>query len=201
MFMLDNLIRFHAPAGERATKAEGGVEHHLTEGAVMIAFAMHLFRTVPDLKHVAVHPDGEHAKHFDFAVWLAAQGFERIETKGSTTYGGLYRDPENRTILVNPKSGVGDVVADLSGGSFVAECKGGVINSKHAGQQSRLRKGLCETVGLSLAAERVEGRRQFAVVPSTAATKSLAGKMSARAREAGIEIALVDGKGNVENIP
>jgi hypothetical protein len=75
----------------------------------------------------------------------------------------------------------------------VAECKGGVINSKHSGQLSRLRKGLCEAVGLSLATETVEGRRQFAVVPKTATTAALAKKMAARARAAGIEIALVNG--------
>jgi hypothetical protein len=63
---------------------------------------------------------------------------------------------------------VGDIVADIEGRSYVAECKGGVINTKHAGQLSRLRKGLCEAVGLSLATEPVEGRRQFAVVPKTA---------------------------------
>ncbi len=46
-----------------------------------------------------------------------------------------------QTIIVNPKSGLGDVLADIEGRSYVAECKGGVINSKHAGQLFRLRKG------------------------------------------------------------
>ena len=27
----------------------------------MVAFSMHLLRTVDGLKHVAIHPDGEHA--------------------------------------------------------------------------------------------------------------------------------------------
>ena len=36
----------------------------------MVAFAMHLLRTVPGLKHVAIHPDGEHGKRFDFLGWL-----------------------------------------------------------------------------------------------------------------------------------
>lgn len=199
--MLANLIRFHTPEGARATKAKGGVEHHLTEGAVMVAFAMHLLRTVEGMQHVAIHPDGEHAKHFPFAEWLAAQGFERVEAKGTTAYGGLYRDVHDRTVLVNPKSGVGDVAADIDGRSYIAECKGGVINSTHAGQLSRLRKGLSETVGLSLAAERIEGRRQFAVVPNTPTTAALAAKMSARARAAGIEIALVGADGRVEDVP
>lgn len=30
--MFDNLIRLHSPEGKRAEKAEGGIEHHLTEG-------------------------------------------------------------------------------------------------------------------------------------------------------------------------
>ena len=53
---------------------------------------------------------------------------------------------------------------------------------------------------LSLAIEQIEGRRQFAVVPKTATTLALAKKMAARARAAGIEIVLVDGFGNVEDV-
>ena len=56
-------------------------------------------------------------------------------------------------------------------------------------------------MGLSLATQLVEGRRQFAVVPKTATTIALAKKMAARAKAAGVEIALVDGPGNVEQIP
>jgi hypothetical protein len=36
---------------------------------------------------------------------------------------------------------------------------------RHGIAQSRLRRGLCETVGLLLASPVIEGRRQFAVVP------------------------------------
>lgn len=72
-----------------------------------------------------------------------------------------------------------------------------MLNTTHPGQLSRLRQGLYETVGLSLATPIVEGRHQFAVVPKTRATEALAARMAARAREAGIEIALVDGQGAV----
>jgi hypothetical protein len=57
------------------------------------------------------------------------------------------------------------------------ECKGGIINTKHPGQQSRLRRRLCEAIGLSLASPRSEGRRQFAVVPLTKVTENLARRM------------------------
>ena len=94
----------------------------------MIAFAMHLFRTVPNLKHVAIHPDGEHGKRFDFKNWLKYHGYSMTKTMGSTAYGGLYASAAaGQTVLINPKSGLGDVVADISGRSFVAECKGGII--------------------------------------------------------------------------
>jgi hypothetical protein len=200
MTMYDQLIKTHIPKEGRALKAAGGIEHHLTEGAVMMAFAMHLLQTVPDLKLVSVHPDGEHAKNFDFADWLSKQGFAKESSKGSTAYGGVYCSAKGQRVVVNPKSGVGDVVADLEGKSYVAECKGGVINSTHAGQLSRLRKGLCETVGLSLASDAVEGRRQFAVVPKTRVTTALAKKMAGRAKAAGIEIALVDCVGHIEDV-
>jgi hypothetical protein len=98
------------------------------------------------------------------------------------------------------KSGRGDVVADFRGASIVAECKGGIVNTRHPGQQSRLRQGLCEVIGLSLAQPVIEGRRQVAVVPRTKVTETLAQKMAIRARAAGIEIALVDGHGKVFDV-
>jgi hypothetical protein len=198
--MFDDLVTHREPPPNRISSCEGGVEHHLSEGAVMVAFAMHLLGTVPGLKHVAIHPDGEHGKQFDFRGWLERQGFILTAPMGSTAYGGTYSSTSGQTVLVNPKSGRGDVVADVDGQSFVAECKGGVINTRHPGQQSRLRQGLCETVGLSLASPITEGRRQFAVVPHTKATETLALRMAARAGEAGIEIALVDGHGAVIHI-
>jgi hypothetical protein len=196
--MFDDLISPRQPPQNRISACEGGIEFHLTEGAVMVAFAMHLLRTVPELKHVAIHPDGEHGKQFDFLGWLEKHGFTMIEPMGSTRYGGKYRSiKDGQTVLINPKSGRGDVVADIGGNSYVAECKGGIINSKHAGQLSRLRKGLCETIGLSLASPLADGKRQFAVVPRTPTTEALARRMMVRAGTAGIEIALVDGQGNV----
>jgi len=199
--MFDGLVDVREPPRNRVGFCEGGLEHHLTEGAVMVAFAMHLLRTVPDLKHVAVHPDGEHGKRFDFKSWFGKQGFVMTEPMGTTPYGGLYSSlTTGETILVNPKSGRGDVAADIAGRSFVAECKGGVVNSRPAGQLSRLRKGLCEAVGLLLAQETAEGRRQFAVVPLTATTEALAHKMAARVSKAGIEIALVGAQGQVVDV-
>jgi hypothetical protein len=197
--MFDDLISARQPSDQKRIRgSEGGVEHYLTEGAVMAAFAMHLLRTVPGLKHVAIHPDGQHAAAFDFPGWFKKQGFAMIEPVGKTLYGGKYRSALNgQTVLVQPKSGLADVVAEIDGTTFSAECKGGAINSTHAGQQSRLRKGLCETVGLSLSSSVKEGKRQFAVVPRTQSTERLAQRMLDRAKVAGIEIALVDGRGNV----
>jgi hypothetical protein len=93
------------------------------------------------------------------------------------------------------------VVAKCGNGqTLVAECKGGIVNTKHAGQVSRLRRGLCEAVGLSLARAAEHGTCQFAVVPHTKATEELARRMAARARAAGIRIALVDAKGGIIEI-
>ena len=55
-----------APPPNRAGKSDGPHEHHLYEGAVMLAYAMHLLRT-EDAREVCIHPDGEHGKQFDFA--------------------------------------------------------------------------------------------------------------------------------------
>jgi hypothetical protein len=199
--MLDELITEHTPPPNRVGKCAGDVEHHLTEGAVMVAFAMHLLRTVPGLRHVAIHPDGEHGKQFDFCGWLDRRGFAKTSSQGTTPYGGVYQSPDGRSILVNPTSGRMDVIADIGDLKFGGECKGGIINTKHAGQLSRLRKGLCEAVGLLLKDPLIEGQRLFAVVPHVKVTEELARRMAPRARAAGIDIALVDARGNVFDVP
>lgn len=56
---------------------------------------------------------------------------------------GRYTRAEH-VIDVDMRSGVGDVVATAQGVRVVAECKGGFINTRHSGQLSRLRKGLCK---------------------------------------------------------
>jgi hypothetical protein len=197
--MFDDLITHRAPPPNRVGMCDGGQEQHLPEGAVMVAFAMHLLHTT-GLRQVSIHPDGEHGKRFDFRGWLGRQGFTMKMPLGTTSYGGTYAASDGKTIVVNPSSGRGDVVAEGGGFSIVAECKGGIINTRHAGQLSRLRQGLCETIGLSLASPVIEGRRQFAVVPRTKVTETLAARMARRARAAGIDIALVDGRGNVLDV-
>jgi hypothetical protein len=194
----DDLVRHLAPPPNRVGKHTGDHEHHLTEGAVMLAFAMHLLRTTPS-QEVRIHPDGEHGKRFDFAGWLHGHGFERTSRTGKTEYGGGYALPDGRRIVVNPKSGEGDVVADAGGTVIWAECKGGIINTRHSGQVSRLYKGLCETVGMLMA--NPSPGRQIAVVPRTDATLKLAQRLAPRCAVAGIEIALIGARGEVEDIP
>ena len=175
---------------------EGEKERHLTEAAVMISFALHLFDQDSNIRTVRICPDGEHAKRFDILKWMTSNGFEKAESHGSTAYGGKYvRDTQ--TILVTPMSGIGDVVVDGET-RIIAECKGGIINTRHPGQQSRLRKGLCETVGQLMASP--NGGRQVAVVPYSSTTLRMAERMISRAAPIGIEIALVHANGSVEYV-
>ncbi len=105
---------------------------------------------------------------------------------------------DQQVIMVSSVPGLGDVVARAPGLAILAECKGGIVNTKHAGQTSRLRKGLCEAVGLLMASPKAG--RQVAVVPKTETTVRLAQRLAPRAKEAGIEIALVDELGQVVDI-
>ncbi len=193
----DDLVTALAPPPNRVGKSADDHEHHLYEGAVMMAYAMHLLRT-QDTHHVRVHPDGEHGKQFDFVGWLVRRGFEKVSSIGSTRYGGVYRNGSGWEITVNPKSGLGDVVAEVGDQIVCAECKGGIINSRHSGQVSRLYKGLCETVGLLMATP-LQGR-QVAVVPFTESTLRLAERLAPRCAMAGIEIALVGARGEVRDV-
>jgi hypothetical protein len=193
----EDLVTALPPPENRVGKMDGTHELHLYEGAVMVAYAMHLLRT-EGAQYVRIHPDGEHGKQFDFAGWLLRRGFVKTSSLGSTAYGGVYRDSLGRTITVNPKSGLGDVMAEARSGIISAECKGGIINTWHPGQVSRLYKGLCETVGM-LMATRSQGR-QVAVVPLTKGTLRLGERLAARCAMAGIEIAMVGSRGEVVDV-
>lgn len=186
-----DLIILRASPPNRAGSQSGEQEQHLIEGAVMVAFALHLLRTIPGLQHVTVRPDGEHGKQSDLKGWLLRRGFAMTTSVGKTSCGGLYAGPNRHSVLVNPKSGRMDVVAEHGNFSFGAECKGGIVNTKHPGQTSRLSRGLCEAVGRLMQARLHEGERQFAVVPLVPVTESLARKMRDRVQNSGIEIALI----------
>jgi hypothetical protein len=189
----EDLVTAREPPQNRVGKLDGAHEHHLYEGAVMVAYAMHLLRQ--GARDVRVHPDGEHGKQFDFTGWLERRGFDKVSNLGSTAYGGVYRNPAGQTITVNPKSGLGDVVAHVGDHIISAECKGGIINTRHPGQVSRLYRGLCETVGMLMATPSLG--RQVAVVPLTDGTLRLAERLAPRCALAGIEIALVGSRGEV----
>jgi hypothetical protein len=190
----DLIIELDPPTNKRG-KCEGK-ERHLTEAAVMLAYGMHLLRTVPNLQKVELHPDGEHGKRFEIVRWLSAQGFELKESQGKTNYCGTYKNDQQTIVALTP--GKGDVVARTNDRTIVAECKGGITNTSHAGQKSRLRKGLCEALGLLMA--RDKSGKQVAVVPNKETTLKLARKLAPRALEAGIEIALVDERGQVTDV-
>jgi hypothetical protein len=194
----EDLIDKRVPPESRKNKTDGSMEHHLTEAAVLLAFSMHLFETVPGLREIEIHPDGEHGKRFDIRGWLEKHGFQHTKAVGSTQYGGVYNDGE-RTIVVSLKPGLGDVVALTDRQKIIAECKGGILNTRHPGLKSRLRSGLCEVVGLLMSRDPGQ-ERNVAVVPCTEGTSRLAQKMIDRCRIAGIEIALIQADGQVNYI-
>lgn len=191
---LQNLILIKEPPEKRFAKAEGGTEHHMSEAAVMLAFAMHLF--AQGARKVSIHPDGEHGKRFEIQAWLITHGFSWHEGWGTTSYAGRYLNGD-RILEVHVKPGQGDVVAMIGDRAIIAECKGGIVNTRHAGQVSRLRKGLHEATG-QLLARSGQGEVNIAVVPSTATTRDLATRMAPRTNGAGIAIALVSATGSVE---
>ena len=176
----NDLITLREPPPNRVDKTEGGLEKHFTEVAVMLAYVTYLMDQHPELDGIEIHPDGEHGKQFDIRGWLERRGYKLVEPQGSTTYGGRY-DNGDRSVLVSLQPGQGDVVGQLISTKIVAECKGGIINTKHAGQKSKLRRGLCEAVGLLMSREET-GERHYAVVPLTDDTQRLADQMRPRCR-------------------
>jgi hypothetical protein len=185
----NDLIVLRDPPANRVAHVEGEFEKHFTESAVMLAYATYLMDRHPDLAEVAIHPDGEHGKRFDIRGWLERRGYELVEPQGKTPYGGRY-EKGSRSLSVTLRPGQGDIVGTLGGLRIVAECKGGIINTRHPGQRSKLRSGLCEVVGLLMSRAKV-GEKHVAVVPLTDVTERLADRMRPRCREAGIEIVLL----------
>ena len=176
---------------ERAARAL--VEVHLA--SILLAFALHLIDQ--DAKHVEICPDGEHGKRFDIRSWLEAEGFSKASSHGTTYCGEYERAPHK--VTVRALAGNGDVKATVGGRLIVAECKGGIINTTHAGQKSKQRRALQEAVGQLLC--RPDGdERQIAVIPDTAESRRWADRIAPRARKIGIEIALVDRQGAVQYV-
>jgi len=190
-----DLITLRKPPPNRVGKADGGLEKHFTEPAVMLAYMEHLMEEHSELDGIEIHPDGEHGKQFNIRAWLEHRGYKLVEPQGRTAYGGRYRNGD-RSVLVSLHSGQGDVVAQLNRTKIVAECKGGIINTKHPGQKSKLRRGLCEAVGHLMSRENA-GEKQYAVVPLTDDTQRLAEQMRPRCRKVGIEIVLIREDGRV----
>jgi hypothetical protein len=188
------LITLREPPQNRIGRTAGNLEKHFTEPAVMLAYVAYLMEQHPELKGIEIHPDGEHGQQFDIRGWLERRGYSLVEPQGTTTYGGRYRKGD-RTVLVSLQPGQGDVVGELDGTRIFAECKGGIINTNHPGQRSKLRRGLCEAVGLLMSRGNM-GERQYAVVPLTNETQRLADQMRPRCRKVGIEIVLIREDGN-----
>jgi len=190
---LTDLIVERAPtAGTPADRPD----RYFFEGAVMLAYAMHLLRTEP-IREVSIHPDGQHARQIDFPSWLEKHGFHRTLT-ARTPFAGTYQDAEGRQIVVHPRSGLSDVTAEANGVRIEAECKGGAIETRHPGRLSKLDKSMCEIVGRLMM--KATGGRLVAVMPKTEVTLRIARKLAPRCAAAGIEIALVGSNGEVEDI-
>jgi hypothetical protein len=195
--MYDDLIYERLPPTNRVGTCDGDHEKHFSEAAIMLAFAMHLFGSFADIEEVRMHPDGMHGVGpFNIRAWLLRNGFEHKATHGATDYAGLYRHTDGRHLRISVQPGLGDVVAEGGKHKFFAECKGGIINTRHGGQLSRLRSGLYETIGHLIDHDR-NGERLVAVVPRTPLTAKLAQRMDANLQKIGIEIALVDSNGTV----
>ena len=178
------------PPRGRKSKCDGQLERHLYEPAVMLAVARWMFEL--GAEEVRVHPDGMHAKQFDICGWLKKEGYEKTAAKGKTREAGTYtRDCQ--TLIVEFQPGRGDVVADVQGCHVVVETKGGIVNTRHPGQKSKLRNHVYEAVGMLL--DRPDNaNRLIAAVPRHPETEKMAG----RCLDVGIQIALVSEEGDVQ---
>ena len=160
----------------------------------MLAVARWMFEL--GARKVCLHPDGMHAKQFDICGWLQKRGFEKVVAKGNTRDAGSYVCG-HQSVEVEFTPRLGDVLAEVKGRRFMVETKGGIINTRHAGQKSKLRKHLYEAVGMLLDS-RNHADRLIAAVPLHPVTQKIARRMAKRCFDAGVEIALISGEGDVK---
>ena len=176
-----SFVTRHKAPDKRATyvAADNGMEFKLTEGAVQIAVALAFLADPESCGCAEIYPDGEHAKRFPIRQFLIERGFRHTEMLGTKEYGGVYVQGDTR-LTVNPKAmhGRGDVVSAIGGVTIRAECKGGTINSKHSGVQSRLRSGFAELIGQAMAMEE-NGDRHVIAMPLTDLTEKQADRLRA----------------------
>jgi hypothetical protein len=191
--MKPSYLVYKVPNNKRSGYHDGPAEEHFYEGAVMLAYAMHL--VAMGAREVKIHPDGMHAKGYNMEAWMKAAAFRRTSGVAGRCAGSFKR--RGRTLHVTFRSGVGDVVAKVGRRTVIAECKGGIVNTRHNGQLSKLRRGLCEAVGQLIGRELGVAERHVAVVPYTTRTHEQAKRIARRAKPAGIEIALVKPSGQV----
>lgn len=194
-----DFVTLVSPTEKRRLGLRGDLQEYLTEGAVMLAFAFHL-KAKFGATHIEIRPDGEHGKRYSFSDTLAAHGFQLTKPVGKTSYGGLYRHLDGSSLLVELKPGKFDVVAKTSKGLICAETKGGILNTSHPGPTSRLRRGLCEAVGLLMSKSIQPDSRHMAVVPDTRVIRQLTEQLAPRLALAGIGISVVDRFGCVEQL-
>lgn len=190
---LSAFITPHSPPEKRQRYCEGGVEFKLSEAAVQLAFSLYLLEHEKGGATVEMFPDGEHAKRFDIPGFLTSLGFSKTAAMGSTAYGGTYQR-DDQTLIA--QHGRGDVVGMLNRVVVRAECKGGIINSKHSGARSSLRSGFNELIGQTMSMA-VDGARHIAVAPQTSDSELQASRLKDRCKSAGIEIALITRDGEV----
>ena len=190
---MNPFIDLRDPPPKRRLSCDDNQEKHFTEAAVMIAFALYLLEN--GATAVELHPDGEHGKRHDLKVNLESHGFSLNSPIGTTQYGGVYRRGR-QTLTIALRPGLGDVIGRIGDQTVVAECKGGIINTRHSGQASKLRKGLFETIGMLLTRP-LAHERLVVVMPATIAIRRVAIRVLPRVRAAGIEIALVEESGEV----
>lgn len=192
-------VKDFIPSEKRATYAEGGIERRMYEAAVMVAVSQHLIdlqRQCGENGKVSIHPDGQHDRQYSFREALGALGFQRCEALGKTEFGGRYRHGDDE-ITVFPQSGRGDVTAHVEGRLVMVECKGGTLNSRHAGVLSRARSSLSELIG-QLMVLPDDGARHIAARPWSKQSEELARRLAPRCIKAGIEIALVHEDGSLQ---
>jgi len=161
----------------------------------MLAMAQWMFDQ--GAKSVCICPDGEHAKQFNIFEWLKNEGFSITAKRGRTRDAGTYTRG-CQTLDVKFAPGQGDIVANLGDTRVVVEAKGGIINTRHPGQKSRLRRHLYEAVGMLLDNPAQANHRLIVAVPLHPVTKNIAQRMAERCRDVGIEIALISEMGEIQ---
>ena len=179
-------------------------EDRMPEAEVALRLAFHLLASPSSQGTASVAIDGAQirvhgSEVFPIESFLRDRGWKQIGQEGKNDWQGSYEKGEHR-LVIQARSGEGDVRAQIGSRRVRAECKGGPRIAKPGSREYPILHG---ALGQAITAKAVkDGDVLVVAVPGTDRFRTLADRWCDRRllAQSGIQIVLVSRKGRVDGL-